>query len=410
MPKPGRPGRDRWRLLPNTAGCVTARDAILTAQLAREALDTNWMKLELIGDRETLYPDVAQLLEATEELVRDGFVVLPYCNDDLVTCMRLADVGCAAVMPLGSPIGSGLGIANPHAIEMICSRSRCRWSSTPASAPLPTRRWRWSSAAPPCCSTPPSPRRATRCAWPRAMAAGVEAGGLASRAGRIPSAPGRTVEPAARPDRDVNRLPSPPLLLITDRRQAARPLEGVAADALAAGCRWVSLREKDLPAAERLALLRRLRALARPAGAVITVHADLEAAAEADGLHLAAGGDPEAARLQLGSTALIGVSCHAGDEVDAALAAGADYVTLGPLASTASKPGYEPDAVPGRGRCHRPPSSRPGDRPGRGGAEHLPRLVAAGFAGAAVMGGVMRAAAPGAVIREYLAALGAGPA
>ncbi|KGM30188.1 beta/alpha barrel domain-containing protein, partial [Inquilinus limosus] len=113
---------DRWRLLPNTAGCMTKRDAVLTAQLAREALGTNWLKLELIGDRETQYPDVAQLVEAAEELVRDGFVVLPYCNDDLVTCMRLADVGCAAVMPLGSPIGSGLGISNPHAIEMICGR------------------------------------------------------------------------------------------------------------------------------------------------------------------------------------------------------------------------------------------------------------------------------------------------
>ena len=95
------------RLLPNTAGCVTARDAILTAELAREALDTNWVKLELIGDRETLYPDVEQLVHAADELVRKGFVVLPYCNDDPVTCQKLADVGCAAVMPLGSLIGSG---------------------------------------------------------------------------------------------------------------------------------------------------------------------------------------------------------------------------------------------------------------------------------------------------------------
>src|SRR4051794_18712206 len=113
----------RYRLLPNTSGCVTARDAILTAELAREALETEWVKLELIGDRETLYPDVEQLLQAAEELVRDGFVVLPYCNDDPVTCRKLADLGCAAVMPLGSPIGSGLGICNPHAIEQICSRS-----------------------------------------------------------------------------------------------------------------------------------------------------------------------------------------------------------------------------------------------------------------------------------------------
>jgi thiazole synthase len=113
----------RYRLLPNTAGCVTARDAILTAELAREALETDWVKLELIGDRETLYPDVEQLVHAADELVRKGFTVLPYCNEDPVACRKLADVGCAAVMPLGSLIGSGRGIANPGAIELICSRS-----------------------------------------------------------------------------------------------------------------------------------------------------------------------------------------------------------------------------------------------------------------------------------------------
>jgi thiazole synthase len=113
----------RYTLLPNTAGCATVKDAVLTAHLAREALDTAWLKLELIGDRETLYPDVEQLLRATEELVAEGFTVLPYCNDDPVTCRKLADRGAAAVMPLGSPIGSGLGIANPHNIERIVMTS-----------------------------------------------------------------------------------------------------------------------------------------------------------------------------------------------------------------------------------------------------------------------------------------------
>jgi thiazole synthase len=113
----------RYRLLPNTAGCATVRDAVLTAQLAREALETNWIKLELIGDRETLYPDSAQLVQAAEELVRDGFVVLPYCGDDPVTCQKLAEVGCAAVMPLGAPIGSGMGLCNPYNIGLICARS-----------------------------------------------------------------------------------------------------------------------------------------------------------------------------------------------------------------------------------------------------------------------------------------------
>jgi thiazole synthase len=109
--------------LPNTAGCQTAKDAILTAELAREALGTEWIKLEVIGDRELLYPDVEELVRATETLVAKGFIVLPYCNDDPVTCRRLAEVGASAVMPLGSLIGSGLGIANPHLIELICARS-----------------------------------------------------------------------------------------------------------------------------------------------------------------------------------------------------------------------------------------------------------------------------------------------
>jgi len=109
--------------LPNTAGCQTAKDAVLTAELAREALETNWIKLEVIGDRELLYPDTEELVRATETLVAKGFTVLPYCTEDPVVCRKLADAGAAAVMPLGSPIGSGLGISNPHLIELICARS-----------------------------------------------------------------------------------------------------------------------------------------------------------------------------------------------------------------------------------------------------------------------------------------------
>ena len=114
---------DGRRFLPNTAGCETARDAVLTAELAREALETDWVKLEVIGDRETLYPDVSELLEATRQLVARGFVVLPYCTDDPIACQRLADLGAAAVMPMGSLIGSGMGIANPANLELICRRS-----------------------------------------------------------------------------------------------------------------------------------------------------------------------------------------------------------------------------------------------------------------------------------------------
>src|SRR5690349_5968810 len=99
----------RVKFLPNTAGCQTAKDAVLTAELAREALDTNWIKVEVIGDRELLYPDVTELLDATRQLVDSGFAVLPYCTDDPVVCQRLADLGAAAVMPMGSLIGSGMG-------------------------------------------------------------------------------------------------------------------------------------------------------------------------------------------------------------------------------------------------------------------------------------------------------------
>jgi thiazole synthase len=106
-------------VLPNTAGCLSAREAVLTAELAREALATDWVKLEVIGDETSLLPDPVELLEAAEQLVRRGFTVLPYATDDPVMARRLADVGCAAVMPLGSPIGSGLGVLNPYAVEAV---------------------------------------------------------------------------------------------------------------------------------------------------------------------------------------------------------------------------------------------------------------------------------------------------
>ena len=111
------------RLLPNTAGCFTARDAVLTAKLAREAFETDWVKLEVIGDERTLLPDAPALLEAAEELVDEGFTVLPYTNDDPILARRLEDVGCAAVMPLGSPIGSGMGLLNTYNLRLIRERA-----------------------------------------------------------------------------------------------------------------------------------------------------------------------------------------------------------------------------------------------------------------------------------------------
>ena len=112
------------RPLPNTAGCFTAREAVLTAHLARDAFETDWIKLEVIADEHTLLPDPVELLGAAEQLVDDGFVVLPYTNDDPVTAARLAELGCAAVMPLGAPIGSGMGIRNPYNLTILREQVR----------------------------------------------------------------------------------------------------------------------------------------------------------------------------------------------------------------------------------------------------------------------------------------------
>jgi len=174
------------RLLPNTAGCLSAREAVLTARLAREALETTWVKLEVIGDERSLLPDAVELLEAAETLVGEGFVVLPYTTDDPVLARRLADVGCAAVMPLGSPIGSGLGVLNPHAIEAVVA-------AVDVSVVLDAGVGTASDAALAMelgCAAVLAATAVTRAAEPVAMARalrlGVEAGYAARHAGRIP--------------------------------------------------------------------------------------------------------------------------------------------------------------------------------------------------------------------------------
>lgn len=116
--------RNKYTLLPNTAGCYTAKDAILTCQLAREALGTKLVKLEVLGDEKTLFPDNEALLEAARVLIKDGFTVLPYCIDDPIICRKLEDMGCAAVMPLAAPIGSGLGIRNPTNLRIIIEQAK----------------------------------------------------------------------------------------------------------------------------------------------------------------------------------------------------------------------------------------------------------------------------------------------
>jgi thiazole synthase len=173
-------------VLPNTAGCFTARDAVLTAELGREALDTNWVKLEVIADDRTLLPDAVELLDAAEQLVDRGFVVLAYTNDDPVIARRLEDLGCAAVMPLGAPIGSGLGIRNPHNITLIREQATVpivldAGIGTASDTALAMELG---------CDAVLLATAVTRAADPvrmaMAMRHAVEAGRLARRAGRIP--------------------------------------------------------------------------------------------------------------------------------------------------------------------------------------------------------------------------------
>jgi thiazole synthase len=172
--------------LPNTAGCRGAAEAVLTAQLAREALQTDWIKLEVIADERTLLPDGIELVRAAEQLVDDGFVVMAYTNDDPVLAHRLEGIGCAAVMPLGSPIGTGLGIANPHNIAMIVERAGVpivldAGIGTASDAVQAMELG---------CDAVLLATAVTRSADPptmaAAMAAAVTAGRLAHRAGRIP--------------------------------------------------------------------------------------------------------------------------------------------------------------------------------------------------------------------------------
>jgi thiazole synthase len=173
-------------VLPNTAGCYTARDAVLTARLAREAFQTDWIKLEVIGDERTLLPDAAELLAAAEELVADGFTVLPYTTDDPVLARRLEDVGCAAVMPLGSPIGSGMGIRNPYNLALIVEQAGVpvildAGVGTASDAALALE---LGCDAVLCASA--ISRAEDPVAMARAIRLGVEAGSLARGAGRIP--------------------------------------------------------------------------------------------------------------------------------------------------------------------------------------------------------------------------------
>ena len=202
-------------------------------------------------------------------------------------------------------------------------------------------------------------------------------------------------------------LPAPPLLVITDRRLAAGPLDAVVAAALRGGCRWLSLREKDLTHDERVALLETVLALARPYGARVTVHGDVDAArtAGADGVHLPAGAPVASARQLLGEATLVGASAHTIGEAAAAAQAGADYVTLSPIFPSASKPGYGPPL--GRAALAEAARALPVPVVALGGitAANATDCLAAGALGVAVLGAVMAAADPEAATARLVAAL-----
>ena len=202
------------------------------------------------------------------------------------------------------------------------------------------------------------------------------------------------------------RLPNPPLLVISDRHQARQPLEQVAEAVFAGGCRWFSLREKDLPPEKRRTLLGDLVALGHHYGAVVTVHEDLEAvvAARADGIHLPSGGSSEAARARAPG-ALIGASAHSADEAAALLRAGADYVTVSPVFLTASKPGYGPAL--GLDGLERIVGEVRGPVVALGGitAQNAALCLSAGARGLAVMGEIMRSADPRAIVEHVLSVM-----
>ena len=342
--------RCKVRLLPNTAGCITAREAVLTARLAREAFETTWVKLEVIGDEHTLLPDPVELLDAAEQLVADGFTVLPYTNDDPIIARRLADVGCAAVMPLGSPIGSGLGIRNPHNIALI------REAVDRAGRPRRRHRHRLRRRAGDGAGLRRGAARRGRDPGPRPGADGRgDARTRCARAGSPTGPGGSRAAGTPRPPPRCAGWPdavTPAAAAGHHRRATAggRPLPEVVASAVELAPGRCVLRET------------------RPAGTASrpTLAAELHRllAAGRRPLIVAGGRGPDAVHLAAREPfppprpALVGRSCHDAAEVDPAPPReGCDYVTVSPVSPTASKPGYGPPLGPGRPRRAGPPGA-----------------------------------------------------
>ena len=288
--------------------------------------------------------------------------MLPYCNDDPVTCRKLADCGAAAVMPLGSPIGSGLGIANPHAIEPICARASVpvvldAGIGTASDAALAMELGCAGVLVNTAVSKSRDPVRmaAAMRRRRRSRTAGATAPG-ASPGGRMPSRRARNSawsgREAAGPAASRRHRPQP----------GGRPLSDIVASACAAGCRWISVREKDLPVADQIALVRTLLPIAHACAARLTLHGDaaIAKAAGVDGVHLPAGANPAQARALLGEAALIGLSVHG--VADLTSAAAADYVIAGPAVRNGEQAGLRACARRGRHRRVGARDPGPGDR------------------------------------------------
>ncbi|MBM2838943.1 MAG: thiazole synthase [Deltaproteobacteria bacterium] len=309
----------KYTILPNTAGCYTAEDAIRTCRLAREGGGWKMVKLEVLGDQKTLFPDIPATLEAAKVLVKEGFIVMAYTSDDPITAKRLEEMGCAAVMPLGAPIGSGLGIRNPYNIMIILENAKVPILVDAGVGTASDAAIAMELGCDGVLMNTGIAGAKNPILMASAMKKAVEAGREAFLAGRIPT--------------------------------LGRPLLNVVKAALEAGVRIVQLREKALSGNDLFNLAMELRLLTRKYGARLLINdrIDIAIAAEADGVHLGhqsiAAQDARRAfesssLIPHPSSFLIGVSTHSLEEALQAQSDGADFITFGPVYFTPSKAAY----------------------------------------------------------------------
>ena len=403
----------KYTLLPNTAGCYTADEAVRTCYLAREAGLGSLVKLEVIGDSRTLFPDALGLLEATRTLAREGFTVLPYTNDDPVMAKKLEDAGAAAVMPLGAPIGSGLGIRNPYNIKIILETVTVpvivdAGVGTASDAALAMELGVDGVLMNTAIAGREGPGgdghgdEARRRGWP----ARVQGGAHRKEAlrNRVVAARGR-----AGLDELTRALLDFALYLVTDRRAARRPLVEVVDACLGAGLRAIQLREKDLGVRDLLDLGVPLRDSTRRHGArlVINDRADVALAIGADGVQRTHDSLPVSALRRIAPRPfLIGASVHGEGEAREAAADGADFLVFGPVYETPSKRQY--GAPQGLAALEKVAASVACPVLAIGGItpERVPEVSRAGAAGVGVISAIVAADRPADATKAFLDALG----